>query len=115
QNMVNALQALLPPDAEYDDITQQLRAECEACYAAAGIEWAPTAEMMGRMRGGGAPPAGIGSRGWRGGSMWQSVARGVGNTEVDYICGEVVLLGRLHGVPTPANEVVQVLVDRLAH
>ena len=114
QNMVNALQAILPPDAEATDITQQLRAETEACYAAARIDWAPTAEMMGRMRGGGPPPAGIGSSGWRGGSMWQSIARGVGNSEVDYICGEVVMLGRLHGVPTPANEVVQLQVDRLA-
>jgi 2-dehydropantoate 2-reductase len=113
QNMVNALQAILPPDAESDDITQKLRAECEAAFAAAGIEWAPTAEMMSRMRGG-APPAGIGSRGWRGGSMWQSVARGVGNSEVDYICGEVAMLGRLHGVATPANETVQLRVDRLA-
>jgi 2-dehydropantoate 2-reductase len=114
QNMVNALQAILPPDAQADDITSKLRAETEACYAAAGIDWAPTKEMMGRMRGGGPPPAGIGSSGWRGGSMWQSVARGTGSSEVDYICGEVVLLGRLHGVQTPANEVVQLNVDRLA-
>ena len=114
QNMINALQAILPPDAEATDITQKLRAETEACFAAAGIDWAPTAEMMGRMRGGGPPPAGIGSSGWRGGSMWQSIARGAGNSEVDYICGEIVMLGRLHGVPTPANEVVQLQVDRLA-
>jgi 2-dehydropantoate 2-reductase len=114
QNMVNALQAILPPDAQADDITSKLRAETEACYAAAGIDWAPTKEMMGRMRGGGPPPAGIGSSGWRGGSMWQSVARGTGSSEVDYICGEVVSLGRLHGVQTPANEVVQLNVDRLA-
>ena len=113
QNMVNALQAVLPPDAVADDITQQMRAECEACFAAAGIEWAPTREMMARL-GGGAAPAGIGSGGWRGGSMWQSVARGVGNSEVDYICGEIAMLGRLHGVPTPANEVAQSYVDRLA-
>jgi 2-dehydropantoate 2-reductase len=46
--------------------------------------------------------------------MWQSVARGTGSSEVDYICGEVVSLGRLHGVQTPANEVVQLNVDRLA-
>jgi 2-dehydropantoate 2-reductase len=113
QNMVNALQAILPPDADSADITQKLRAECEACFAVAGIDWAPTSEMMGRMRGG-PPPAGIGSSGWRGGSMWQSIARGVGNSEVDYICGEIVLLGKLHGIPTPANEVVQLEVDRLA-
>lgn len=114
QNMVNVIQAILPPDAEASDITQKLRAECEACFAAAGIDMAPTAEMIGRSRGGGGPPAGIGGGGWRGGSMWQSIARGVGNTEVDFINGEVVMLGRLHGIPTPANEVAQLYADRLA-
>ena len=38
-----------------------------------------------------------------GGSSWQSLARGVGTIETDYLNGEIVLLGRLHGVPTPAN------------
>ena len=113
QNMVNVMQAIVPPDADAGDVTRKLRAECEAVFAAAGIDWAPTAEMMGRMRGGSAP-AGIGSSGWRGGSLWQSIARGVGSTEVDYINGEIVMLGREYGVPTPANEVAQLYADRLA-
>jgi 2-dehydropantoate 2-reductase len=113
QNMVNVIQAILPPDAEADDIITKLRAECEAAFATAGIDWAPTKEMMGRLRGGSAP-AGIGSSGWRGGSLWQSIARGTGSTEVDYINGEIVMLGREYGVPTPANEVAQLYADRLA-
>lgn len=39
-------------------------------------------------------------------STWQSFARGAGS-EVDYLNGEIVLLGRLHGVPTPVNETLQ--------
>jgi 2-dehydropantoate 2-reductase len=27
--------------------------------------------------------------------------------EADYLNGEIALLGRLHGVPTPANDVLQ--------
>ena len=27
--------------------------------------------------------------------------------EVDYLNGEIVLLGRLHGVPAPVNEMLQ--------
>ncbi|MEV4257901.1 2-dehydropantoate 2-reductase N-terminal domain-containing protein [Spirillospora sp. NPDC049652] len=38
-------------------------------------------------------------------SSWQSLARG-GSIETDYLNGEIVLLGRLHGVPTPVNEVL---------
>ena len=50
----------------------------------------------------------------RGGSTWQSVARGTGDVEIDYLSGEVVLLGRLHGVPTPANELLQRVTRELA-
>ncbi|PWJ48303.1 ketopantoate reductase [Quadrisphaera granulorum] len=39
-------------------------------------------------------------------STWQSFARGAGS-EVDHLNGDVVQLGRLHGVPTPANELLQ--------
>lgn len=46
-----------------------------------------------------------------GGSSWQSLARGAGKTETDYLNGEIVMLGRLHGVPTPVNE----CFVRLAH
>lgn len=50
----------------------------------------------------------------RGGSTWQSLARGTGDSEIDYLAGEVVLLGRLHGVPTPANEAVVAATRHLA-
>ena len=47
-----------------------------------------------------------------GGSSWQSLARGTGTIETDYLNGEIVLLGRLHGVPTPVNETARRLVQR---
>lgn len=34
--------------------------------------------------------------------------------ESDYLNGEVVLLGRLHGVPTPVNALLQRLANELA-
>ena len=42
-------------------------------------------------------PSSSGSRG--GSSTWQSLARGTGSIEVDYLNGEIGLLGRLHGDP----------------
>lgn len=48
-----------------------------------------------------------------GSSTWQSVERGAGSLEVDYLAGEIVLLGRLNGVPTPVNELVQAETVRL--
>ena len=49
-----------------------------------------------------------------GGSSWQSLARGTGSIEVDQLNGEIVLLGRLHGVPTPVNELLQTVAHELA-
>ena len=45
----------------------------------------------------------IGGQDRGGASTWQSIERGLGSVETDYLTGEVVLLGRLHGVPTPIN------------
>ncbi|MDH7803928.1 MULTISPECIES: ketopantoate reductase family protein [unclassified Rhizobium] len=47
-------------------------------------------------------------------STWQSFARGA-SSEVDFLNGEIVLLGRLHSIATPYNEAVQALAGRLAH
>ena len=49
-----------------------------------------------------------------GNSTWQSLARGAGSIEVDYLNGEIVLLGRLHNVPTPANAAFQRLANEMA-
>lgn len=46
-------------------------------------------------------------------STWQSFKRGT-SSEVDYLNGEIVLLGRLHGVATPYNAAVQALAGKLA-
>lgn len=46
-------------------------------------------------------------------STWQSFTRGA-SSEVDFLNGEIVLLGRLHGVPTPYNEAIQRLAGELA-
>ena len=42
-----------------------------------------------------------------GGSTWQSLVKGAPTLETDFFHGEIVLLGRLHGVPTPTNEFLQ--------
>lgn len=51
----------------------------------------------------------------RGGSTWQSLSRGTGDSEIDYLAGEVVLLGRLHDVPTPVNGAVVAATRSLAY
>ena len=48
-----------------------------------------------------------------GGSTWQSLMKGATTLETDYFNGEVLMLGRIHDVPTPANEFLQLLTSRL--
>jgi len=120
-NLTSGVRAACGPerdDTERDaevrrDLEQRLQAEALACYAAAGIEL-PTPEERRRRYDGMLTPRPIPGRPRAAGSAWQSLARGTGSVEVDAINGEIVLLGRLHGVPTPVNALVQRVTRDLA-
>ena len=112
-NLNNALQAATDMAEGAADISRMLREEALACYEAAGVATATAAEVKAR-RADGLRYVDIPGHPRHGGSSWQSVARGTGDIETDYLNGEIVLLGRLHGVPTPANAVIQLLGNRLA-
>jgi 2-dehydropantoate 2-reductase len=112
-NLKNVLQALCGPDADYGDLVRELRTEAESCYRAAGIAYASEDELrsraravltLGRINGLTRP----------GDSSWQSLARATGSIETDFLNGEIALLGRWHGVPTPFNTRLQNLANRWA-
>lgn len=112
-NLANAAVALAGPDADVSDVVGAAVAEGEAVLAAAGIDVATAEEDRARRADGfrvgtveGVPRGG--------GSTWQSLARGTGAVEADTLNGEIVLLGRLHDVPTPVNERLRHLVHRAA-
>ncbi len=103
-NLGNAVDALCPPDDDANRLIQLARAEGEAVLTGAGIEFVGSAEEQAR-RGDLVRMAPIDGQRRLGGSTWQSLARGT-PVEVDYLNGEIVLLGRLHGVPAPVNELL---------
>ncbi len=114
-NLGNAVQALCGSGLDSDDAMTALdllTGEAERTLAAAGLD--PVTEAEDDDRRGDhlqlEPVAGA-TRG--GGSTWQSLARGAG-VEIDYLNGEIALLGRLHGVPTPANARIQTLMAEVA-
>jgi 2-dehydropantoate 2-reductase len=112
-NLGNALEAACGPSARGSAFGVAAREEAVACFEAAGIDYASAEED--RERRGSlltVRPVGGSLRG--GGSSWQSLARGTGSIEADYLNGEIVLLGRQWGVPTPVNEVLQSVANRLA-
>jgi 2-dehydropantoate 2-reductase len=106
-NLGNAIQALFGSDEATAPIGSAVRAEARAVFEAAGID--PVSSAVDRERRGDILQIGaIGEHATRpGGSTWQSLARGQGTVETDYLNGEIVLLGRLHGVATPANALLQ--------
>lgn len=112
-NLGNALQAALGEGADDGGFALRARAEAKAVYEAAGIEYATDAEDRER-RGSIMKLGQIAGQARRGGSSWQSLARGKTSIEADYLNGEIVLLGRIHGVPTPVNAMLQRVTNRLA-
>src|SRR4029079_6198224 len=104
-NLGNALQAACG-GGDTRSILTRMRDEAVECYEAAGIAWASEQEMAER-RTSMSPMRPVGTERRGGGSTWQSVARGAGSVETDYLNGEIATLGRLHGIATPANSSMQ--------
>ncbi len=98
-NLRNIVDALLPDKQLQVKWHTHARAEAEAVLTAARIMWdrseAPARKelTMGTIPG----------RGRIGSSTLQSVLRGTGTLETDFLNGEIVWLGRLHGIATPVN------------
>ncbi|MDW5326344.1 ketopantoate reductase family protein [Plantactinospora sp. KLBMP9567] len=92
--------------AQAAELLAAVRAEGEAVLTAAGIPYTSSAEEAAE-RGDRVEVVPVAGQRRQGGSTWQSLARDAGSAETDYLNGEIVLLGRLHGVPTPANATVQ--------
>jgi 2-dehydropantoate 2-reductase len=108
-NLGTAVEAICGKGASMGPLAELARAEGRLVFDAAGLTL-PSAEAAAERRHiamhAVIPRAG--------GSTWQSLHRQVGGVETDYINGEIVLLGRLHNVATPANELICRRAARLA-
>ena len=100
-NLANAVDALFAEGPDADRLADAARDEGSEVLRAAAIdheadEVTDVSERWDRM--------GVRRDQRPGSSTWQSLRRGTGAVETDYLNGEIVLLGRLHGVATPINE-----------
>jgi 2-dehydropantoate 2-reductase len=113
-NVGNAVIALCGDGEASDELVAVARAEGRAALSAAGIEFeAPEVDDI-QGRWGEIGVREIEGRPRAGSSSWQSLARGTGAIETDYLNGEIALLGRLHGVPTPINAALCNVAGRYA-
>ena len=102
-NIGNGVDASFRPGAAADELAERATAEGERVLAISGVPLVSAEEDNARR----------GSTLQRrtdllaqGGSTWQSLQRGTGDSEIDYLAGEIVLQGRLHGIATPANDAI---------
>jgi 2-dehydropantoate 2-reductase len=102
-NLGNAVTALCAEDDRVGELRDRVTAEGRAALDAAAIDHHDDGvdDLAGRWAQIGVSD--IGGRERAGSSTWQSLVRGTGAVETDYLNGEIVLVGRLHGIPTPVN------------
>lgn len=112
-NLANAIEALCGPEGRFSALARVAQREGKEALAAAGIDVASSEEDKER-RGDHLQMSPTSSGDWQGGSSWQSLARGAGSIEAEFLNGEIVLLGGLYGVPTPVNALLQRLAVRAA-
>jgi 2-dehydropantoate 2-reductase len=111
-NLGNAPDALSPPGEARDRLVELAKEEGRAALTAAGIEFEDenVSDVEARWRRFGVRD--IAGRERAGSSTRQSLVRRSDGIETDYLNGEVVLLGRLHGVATPVNRALCRLAER---
>lgn len=102
-NIGNAFQALLGSRDEGKPLIDAATEEARSVLDSAGINYtndeteeAVRAESFHVAEVPGAPAE-------VGGSSWQSLARGTGSIETDYLNGEIALIARQHGLEAPIN------------
>lgn len=103
ENLGNVVDAAMGPDSNRGGaLMERVRDEARAVYRAAGLEWKEIDRNEPRRKGLVEMGTVEGSR-RAGSSSTQSLKRGAGSIETDYLNGEIVLMGRMHGVPVPLN------------
>ncbi|MFK4101102.1 ketopantoate reductase family protein [Streptomyces sp. NPDC019531] len=114
-NLANSVEAVTGPveSEEALALVERVRAEGAAVLDAAGIAYASVEEQR-AARGDKVTLLSRDGTPRGGGSSWQSLTRGTGTIEADYLNGEIALLGRLHGIPTPLNDLLQRLANTFA-
>jgi 2-dehydropantoate 2-reductase len=112
-NLGNAIEALCGIPARSGPVPALARQEGMACLHAAGIDFVAEDEDK-RRRGDLLRIGVIAGQTRQGGSSWQSLFRQTHHIEADYLNGEIVCIGRHHGVPTPVNAALQRLANQFS-
>ncbi len=109
-NIGNAFQALVGAGSDVRHLVNAAEGEARAVLDKAGIEYTSDEDEKEARAAGFTMRPVPGVPNDMGGSTWQSLARGTGNVETDYLNGEIALLARRQGVSAPINATMASLV-----
>jgi len=113
-NIGNVFQALVARSGDWRPLVADAEAEARRVLDAAGVAYIGEEEEAAARAAGFTlkPVAGVDE--FVGGSTWQSLQRGTGNIETDYLNGEIVMIAHRIGMEAPINEQLAILARRAA-
>jgi 2-dehydropantoate 2-reductase len=113
-NIGNIFQALVARNGDWRPLVAEAEAEARRVLDAAEIGYISEAEETAARAAGFTlkPVPGVSPS--LGGSTWQSLQRGTGNIETDYLNGEIVMIAHRAGLEAPMNERLAILARRAA-
>ncbi len=113
-NLGNGLQALLGAGVGSERLAAAVDAEARTVLDAAGVTVTPDAEESAARAAAFTMHPVPGVPDDVGGSTWQSLQRGTGNVETDYLNGEIARIAHAHGSVAPLNARLATLVRQAA-
>jgi 2-dehydropantoate 2-reductase len=111
-NIGNVFQALVARNGDWRPLVADAEAEARRVLDAVGIRYVSEAEETAARAAGFTmkPVPGVSES--VGGSTWQSLQRGTGNIETDYLNGEIVMIAHQAGLEAPINQRLAILGRR---
>jgi 2-dehydropantoate 2-reductase len=113
-NIRNVFQALVGRNGDWGPLAAEADGEARSVLDAAALEYISEAEETAARAAGFTMKPVPGVAEFTGGSTWQSLHRGTGNIETDYLNGEIVMLAHRIGMRAPINERLASLARRAA-
>jgi 2-dehydropantoate 2-reductase len=113
-NIANAIQALVGTNGDIDRLVSAAQDEARQVLNDAGIAYTNDEEEQATRADGPHVRPVPGEPAELGGSTWQSLTRGTGNVESDYLNGEIARLAHRHQLAAPINTAVASLARRAA-
>jgi 2-dehydropantoate 2-reductase len=113
-NLGNIFQALVHGNGDTKALAAQAEAEARAVLEAAGIACTSDADESAARAAGFTMHEVPGVPSDVGGSTWQSLTRGTGNVETDYLNGEIALIAHRTGQEAPINARLALLARQAA-